>query len=495
MSQQRMSGIVLHITALPGRYGIGTMGAQARSWVDFLHDSGQRVWQILPLSPTGYADSPYQSCSAWAGNPYLIDLDTLIEDGLLTREEADACDFGGDLDYVDYGLIYKERLPLLRKAYERGKGDPAVESFAKEHKSWLKDYALYMALKESYGMIGLNTWPDKAVITREATALKKAEASLAEEARFHTYVQYLFYKQWEALKAYAAERDVLIMGDLPIYVAEDSADVWAQPGLFQLKGPARPSRVAGVPPDLYSETGQLWGNPLYDWEHHEETGYKWWLARLKHANAFYDIIRIDHFRGFHTYWSVAAKAKTAMIGRWIKGPGLPFVEKIKAALPPGSLVAEDLGDLGGTVVQFFADTELPGMKVLVYAFDPDNDSSYMPHNAPKNSVCYTSTHDSPTFIDWLTVESSERERELARAYLRLREEEGWNWGAVKVAWGSPANLAMAPFQDILGLGKDARVNIPATIGNYNWRWRVREEAINEEVAKKLLEATKVYKRA
>ncbi|MCL2003831.1 MAG: 4-alpha-glucanotransferase [Oscillospiraceae bacterium] len=492
--QRRSSGIVLHITSLPGPYGIGTMGAQARKWVDFLHAAGQSVWQILPLSPTGYGDSPYQSCSAMAGNPYLIDLDTLIEDGLLTREEVDALDFGGDPDSVDYGLIYQHRLPLLRKAYERGKGDVGAEAFCAAHKSWLPDYALYMALKERFGMIGLAAWPDKAIVARRPDALQKAKAELADEMRFHMYVQYLFFTQWNALKAYAAERGVLIMGDLPIYVAEDSAEVWARPELFQLKAPARPSRVAGVPPDFYSETGQLWGNPLYDWEAHEKTGYKWWLARLKHARAFYDIIRIDHFRGFHTYWSVAARAKTAMSGHWVKGPGLPFVDKIKAALPPGSLVAEDLGDLRGTVKQFFADTGLPGMKVLVYAFDPYNDSDYLPHNAPKNSVCYTSTHDSPTFLDWLGGDASPEERELAESYLRLREDEGMGWGAVKGAWQSPSMLAMAPFQDILGLGGDARINIPSTIGGANWRWRVREEAFNGGVANQLKAVTATYKR-
>jgi 4-alpha-glucanotransferase len=494
MKTQRSSGIVLHITSLPGPYGVGTMGKYARKWVDFLHSAGQRVWQILPLSPTGYGDSPYQSCSAMAGNPYLIDLDTLIADELLTQDEVGVCDFGDDPDAVDYGLIYQHRLPLLRHAYERGKDDPAAAAFYKKHQSWLADYALYMALKERFGMTGLAGWPDKAIIARQPAALKKAKTELADEIGFHMYIQYLFFKQWSSLKAYAAERGVLIMGDLPIYVAEDSTEVWVKPELFQLKAPAKTAKVAGVPPDFYSETGQLWGNPLYDWEHHEQTGYKWWLARMRHAHAFYDIIRIDHFRGFHTYWSVPANAKTAMSGRWIKGPGLPFVDIIKAALPPGSLIAEDLGDLGGSVKQFFRDTKLPGMKVLVYAFDPDNDSDYLPHNAPKNSVCYTSTHDSPTFLGWLTGEAGYGERELAEKYLRLRDDEGRSWGAVKGAWASPARLAMAPFQDILGLGKDARINTPSTLGGQNWRWRVRKEAINDDVAAQLLDVTKTYKR-
>jgi 4-alpha-glucanotransferase len=495
MAQERMSGIVMHITSLPGPYGIGTMGEKARNWVDFMQKAGQKVWQILPLSPTGYADSPYQSCSAVAGNPYLIDLDTLIEEGLLTRTEADACNFGTDQDYVDYGLVYESRLPLLRKAYARGKGDALFTAFCKEQKSWLPDYALFMALKESYGMVGLVDWPDKDIIARDAAALKKIKPKLSDNCKFHMFVQYLFFKQWKALKAYANERGILIMGDLPIYVAEDSAEVWAQPELFQLSAPAKPTRVAGVPPDLYSATGQLWGNPLYAWEYHEKTGYKWWLERIKNAHAFYDIIRIDHFRGFHNYWSVPAGSETAMNGEWIDGPGLPFVNLLKKALPEGSLIAEDLGDLEGTIKQFFVDTELPGMKVLVYAFDPETDSDYMPHNAPKNSVCYTSTHDSPTFIDWLTDEASDGEAALAHAYLRLREDEGLNWGAVKVAWSSPSYLAMTPFQDILCLGKDARINLPGTVGGSNWRWRAREEAVNDGVAAMLLEVTKTYKRA
>lgn len=494
MNQTRMSGIVLPVSSLPGAYGIGTLGENARKFVDFLQDAGQRVWQILPLSPTGFADSPYQSCSTRAGNPYLIDLETLIEDGLLTREETDAADFGDSIDAVDYGLLFLNRLPLLRKAFERDRENPDIAAFEKKNKSWLPDFALYMAVKECYGMEPLSLWPDKALVSRERSALKLARETHADAIAFHVYIQYLFDKQWSALREYAKEHGVLIMGDLPIYVSEDSADVWAHPELFQLKAPGKPSRVAGVPPDFYSATGQLWGNPLYDWEYHKETGYKWWIERIKHAHSIYDIIRIDHFRGFHTYWSVPARAKTAATGRWIEGPGLPFVETIKAALPPGSLIAEDLGDLGGTVRKFFTDTGLPGMKVLVYSFDPDNDSEYLPHNAPVCSLCYTSTHDSPPFVGWLTGDASDRERDLAYSYLRLRDDEGLGWGAVKTVWGSPSYLAMAPFQDILGLGKDSRINIPATIGGNNWRWRVRAEALNKDVAVQLLSVTKTYKR-
>ncbi|MCL1807274.1 MAG: 4-alpha-glucanotransferase [Oscillospiraceae bacterium] len=494
MTQKRKSGIVLHITSLPGQYGVGTMGKEARKWIDFLQSAGQRVWQILPLSPTGFGDSPYQSCSAHAGNPYLIDLETLIEEGLLTKEEADACDFGDDRDYVDYGKLYQSRMPLLRKAYKRGKDDPALKDFIEEQGNWLRDYALYMAIKESFGMKGLSSWPNKKLFRRDADALKKAETELAENIKFHIFVQYLFFKQWKALKAYANKCGILIMGDIPIYISADSADVWARPDLFRVKENGKPERVAGVPPDFYSKTGQLWGNPLYKWEAHKADGFQWWTDRLKHANSFYDILRIDHFRGFYTYWSVAAGEKTAMSGKWENGPGLDFVRVIEQALPPNSIVIEDLGDLKEPVKQFFRDTGLPGMKVLVYAFDPNNDSDYLPHNVPKNSVCYTSTHDSPPFIDWLYDEAGEEERTLAFRYLRLHEDEGIGWGAIKGAWGSPANLAMAPFQDVLCLGIDSRLNTPATIGGNNWRWRVREEAINNEVAAELLEVTRTYKR-
>ncbi len=494
MTGKRMSGVVLPVSSLPGPFGIGTLGAYARKWIDFLAESGQRVWQILPLSPTGFGDSPYQSCSAMAGNQYLIDLDTLVEEELLTRDEIEQCNFGSDIDRIDYGLLYENRLPLLRKAFARAKNNPDIETFGKVHGRWLPDYALYMSLKEHYQMRPLALWPDKDLVARDKTALRKAFEEHSEEVSFHTFVQYLFFRQWRSLKSYAQKRGVMIMGDLPIYVAEDSAEVWTRPELFQLRAPAKPARVAGVPPDFYSATGQLWGNPLYNWEAHEKTGYKWWLWRMEHARSFYDIIRVDHFRAFYRYWSVPANAKTAAGGRWVKGPGMPLIDKLKRSLPPGSLVAEDLGDLNDNVRAFFRETGLPGMKVLIYAFDPEGDSEYLPHNVPKNSVSYTSTHDSPSFAEWLTGEASQREREFAERYLRLREEEGFHWGAVRTVWQSPSRLAMAPFQDILGLGKDARINIPATLGGNNWRWRVREEALNGDVAARLLEVTQTYRR-
>ncbi|MCL2082154.1 MAG: 4-alpha-glucanotransferase [Oscillospiraceae bacterium] len=493
---KRQSGIVLPVTSLPGPYGIGSIGAPARKFIDFLVAGGQKYWQMLPLCPTGFGDSPYQSCCGDAGNPYLIDLDELCNMGLLSSRDIDRPDFINDIDYIDYGKLYATRLDILRTAFNRGKEKLAAElaAFASKNKSWLHDYALYMACKEKYDMRPLKDWQDKGLIAREKTAIAKAEAECSESIVFHKFVQYLFWTQWKSLRLYAKERGILMIGDLPIYVSEDSVEVWSRPELFMLKAPAIPSLVAGVPPDYYSATGQLWGNPLYNWGTHAKNGYKWWIARLKRAQRCFDIVRIDHFRGFYAYWAVKAGAETALSGKWKKGPGIQFVEQIKKALPPGSLIAEDLGEIDGKTREFFSQSGLPGMKVLVYAFDPWQDSEFLPHNFPHDCVAYTSSHDSPPFKGWLTEEAGQQERELCFDYLRLRQDEGYGWGASKAIWGSPARLAMAMLQDILGLGMDSRVNTPSTLGGQNWRWRVREEALNDEVAGKLLHMTKTYKR-
>jgi len=507
--QKRASGIVTHVSSLPGPYGIGSIGAPARKFIDFLVKAGQKYWQMLPLSPTGYGDSPYQSCSAFAGNPYLIDLEELCRDGLLVKEELDAVDFGADIDRVDYGLLYENRGNVFRRAFAQGRERYKTElaAFAEKNKAWLPDYALYMAIKESFGMVGLKDWPDKKLVARDPGALKKAVAKHGEAIAFHEFVQFLFWTQWERLRGYAKKNGILMVGDLPIYVAEDSVEVWTQPELFLLKGPAQPSSVAGVPPDLYSATGQLWGNPLYDWEYHAKTGYSWWLSRLLHTNSCFDLIRIDHFRGFFNYWVVKAGAKTAMNGKWVDGPGMKFIAKIKKTLPPDSIIAEDLGDLDEPCREFFKETGLPGMRVLVYAFDPESDSDFLPHNIPYNSIAYTSSHDSPPFCDWLFGDATDGERGLAFRYMRLCNEGGFGWDAVKVIWGSPAKLAMAMFQDVLNLGRDSRVNVPGTLGDNtftdkngaeyfhrNWGWRFREEALNDQVAEQLREITETYKR-
>ncbi len=496
MSTSRAGGIVLPVSSLPGPYGIGSLGAQARLFVDFLRDAGQSYWQVLPLVPTGFGDSPYQSSSSFAGNPYFIDLPQLCEDGLLTREECDACDFGADIDRVDYSLLYKNRLRLLRLAFARGQTRLKSElaAFRRAEAHWLPDYALFMAVKAKFGMAALDEWPDKAIRARKPAALKAYAGELAGDAAFHEFIQYIFFTQWRALRTYANAQGVRIIGDLPIYVSRDSAEVWSRPELFLLDKDGAPRVVAGVPPDYYSETGQLWGNPIYDWPHHEKTGFAWWLSRLGHMAALFDVVRIDHFRGFCNYWEVPAGETTALKGRFRRGPGMNFVKAVRAAYPDLPVIAEDLGDLDDKVRAFFRKTGFPGMNVLVYAFDPNGDSPYLPHNTPANQVCYTSTHDSPTFLDWLTGEASPEERAFATDYLRLHDSEGLSWGALCSVWGSPGRLAMAPLQDVLGLGADARINIPATLGGENWRWRVRSEALNDGVAGRLRHLTGTYRR-
>lgn len=492
----RKSGLVLPVSSLPGPYGIGTFGRSARRFVDFLRDAGQSYWQVLPLGPTGFGDSPYQSCSARAGNPYLIDLEELRAEGLLTADELSRADFGDNPDRVDYEKLYEGRANILRAAFARGREQFSKEltAFRRAESDWLTDYALYMSVKENFGMAGLDEWPDADIRRRKPAAVKQYAVRHAEDIAFHEFVQFLFYRQWTALKKYANRNGVQIIGDMPIYVSPDSVERWTEPLLF-LNGPdGAPRALAGVPPDYYSETGQLWGNPLYDWAYHEKTGWRFWLARLAHTRRFFDVIRVDHFRGFYNYWAIPAGEETAMNGHWRRGPGMKFVRAIRTAFPDLPLIAEDLGDLDGAVRSFFCRTGLPGMDVLVYAFDPDGDSAYLPHNTSPNRVFYTSTHDSPTFLDWLTGEAGEAQRIMAVDYLRLRADEGFSWGAVTAVWGSAAGLAMAPLQDILGLGADARVNIPSTLGGLNWRWRVREEAINDEVAARLRGITKLYRR-
>lgn len=490
----RSSGIVLHISSLPNPYGIGTFGDSAYSFVDFLKQSGQKYWQILPLVPTGYGDSPYQSCSAYAINPYFIDLDYLRRDGLLDFDHYAYVNYGQNLDYVDYGTLYLARYKVLRLAYENGHEKLAkeLEAFREENASWLPDYAQFMAIKSHFGMVALSDWPDADIRTRKAAAMKKYTELLADDIAFQEFMQYLGFKQWADLKHYASENGIRIIGDMPIYCAEDSAEVWAQPKLFRLQKDGTPTVVAGVPPDLYSTTGQLWGNPIYDWKYHEKTGFEWWIGRMKHVQRFYDVVRIDHFRGFESYWEIPQGETTAMNGKWVKGPAMKFINALFEAVPGIDIIAEDLGELTEDVHQFLRDTGLPGMKVLVDAFNPDSESEFLPHNIIKNCVAYTSTHDSPSFMDFFYNKAPHTARGYAVDYLRLRENEGFNWGALKAIWGSPAVLAMAPMQDVLALGADARMNIPATLGGKNWQWRVRTDAINNDVANILYDITKTY---
>ncbi len=492
--KRRSSGILLPVSALPGPYGVGTLGGSALRFVDFLAEAGQRSWQILPLVPPGGGNSPYMSPSTFAGNPLFLDLDALAEEGLLTPEDLESARYPGSPDRVDYPWLHQTRIPLLRRAWDRAQEPYATEldAFLEQEADWLPDFALFLALRDHFGGAELKDWPDE-VRRREPQALDRCRTTLAGEARFYAFLQLLFFRQWKALKEYANAKDVSIIGDLPIYVSPDSAEVWGDPRLFLLDKDLVPAAEAGVPPDAFSETGQHWGNPLYDWDYHRATGFAWWKRRCAHMARLYDVVRIDHFRAFHTYWSIPAGAADAREGHWEQGPGMPLLEELKA-IDGLELIAEDLGDLDEDARAFIARSGLPGMKILVYAFDPVGESAYLPHNCPVNAVAYTGTHDTPTFVQWLFDEAAPAEREYAFAYLRLRDDEGFGWGAVCGAWMSPCRLAVAPMQDLLGLGKDARMNAPGTLGPQNWSWRVRQAALNPDVSGRLRHITRTYRR-
>lgn len=491
----RSSGILLHLSSLPGPYGMGTMGANARAYIDFLAESGQKYWQLLPLVPTGEGNSPYMSPSSAAGNPWFIDPDELAQMGLLTGAELDAARCGGS-DRVDYAAIAATRPALLRAAFDRADDalrQKAVE-FAKKHADWLPDYALFMACHDHF-RCAFTDWPDKALIHREPEALEHWRAELADGVAFHTFLQYIFFRQWTALKQYANERGIRIIGDIPFYVSGDSVDVWAQKELFQVDADGGANLMAGVPPDLFSDVGQFWGNPLYNWDAHAADGYAWWCGRIRQSMVFYDVIRIDHFRGFDSYWEIPKGAKTAMEGCWREGPGMKLLDAIRAAVPEAEFIAEDLGDLTASAYRFIQTSGLPGMRVLTDAFhDLSGSSSFLPHHCVPGAVIYTGTHDTPTFVGWLFEQASEEQRRYAIDYLRLREDEGFGWGVIAGAWGSVCDLAMAPFQDVLGLGNDARMNLPGTAGDGNWSWRVRRDAFNHDVAQRLRHLTWLYGR-
>ena len=491
--QARASGILLPVFSLPGPYGIGTLGVPARSFIDFLAQAGQKFWQILPLVPPGGGDSPYMSPSSFAGNPFFLDLEELTREGLLTQKELDAAR-RADPDRVDYAWLHQTRIPLLRRAWERGRvcyAQPLAE-FMVEEADWLPDYALFLALRERFGGKELKDWPDE-IRLRHPSALARYRAELADECAFHAFLQMLFFRQWTAVKAYANGKGISIIGDLPIYVSPDSAEVWSRPELFQLKEDMTPSGVAGVPPDAFSDKGQHWGNPLYDWDYHRQTGFAWWRHRAAHLARLYDVVRIDHFRAFHTYWSVPAGAESAKEGHWEPGPGLELLRRLQAVAPKLELIAEDLGNLDLDALDFVRNCGIPGMKVMVFAFDPNGESAYLPHNCQPFSVVYTGTHDTQTFVQFLN-EAWPEEAGFARRYLRLREDEGLGWGVISGAWATGSYLAIAPLQDVLGLGADARMNTPGTVGDHNWSWRVRAEALNPYVSGKLREITRTYRR-
>lgn len=488
----RESGILMHITSLPGPYGVGTMGKQAFAFVDFLHDAGQRYWQILPLTPTGYGNSPYQSGSTYAGNYYLIDLPTLVDEGLLRDDEINCIDWGQRADRVDFGALYWNRLNVLRIAYARFSGGEPFSQFCAENQRWLPDYALFMALKDRFNGQPWYVW-EEDIKLRKPEAMAQITQQLQPEIRFFCFVQYIFFKQWSALREYARQRDIRIIGDVPIYVPYDSADVWSDPSWFQLDEDMNPTAVAGCPPDAFSEDGQLWGNPLYRWDRMKEDGYRWWIQRLAAAGKLYDVVRLDHFRGFEAYWSVPFGNATARNGQWIKGPGLDFINTVKEKLPHISFIAEDLGFLTQEVLQMRDASGFPGMKVLGFAFDSREPSEYLPHTYSSNSVCYTGTHDNMTMRQWFETASADAVA-YATEYMRLSEEEGMVWGVVRTAMSSVSKLCVIQMQDLLDLGGEARMNFPGTLTDANWTWRAWDGFTGNNLARRIYDLTRLYGR-
>ncbi len=487
----RSSGILMHITSLPSPYGIGTLGKEAYEFIDFLKAAKQKYWQILPLNPTGFGNSPYQSFSAFAGNPYLIDLDILCEDGLLESEEYSKIDWGDNSQSVDFGKIYRNRPEILRKACTRFEKNDEFNEFCAENAFWLDDYVLFMSLKNSFGGKPWYQWPT-GVKMRNEQAIDGVKSLLTDETDYHKTVQYLFYKQWNKLKKYACENGISIIGDLPIYVAHDSADVWGNPKQFLLDDDYNPSLVAGVPPDGFSSEGQLWGNPVFDWEYMRKDGYRWWIRRLEHSLTLFNRLRIDHFRGFSAYYAVPYGMKNAVNGLWYKGPGTEFFKAVDAFLGKADIIAEDLGYTDEGVINLLKDTGFPGMKVMQFAFDRRENSDHLPHNYQKNCVVYIGTHDNDTLCGWF--ENADRDDvEFAEKYLRLNEHEGKCAGFIKSALATVGETAILTMQDLLCLGSWARMNTPSTAEN-NWQWRAKKDDINPGLAEYLANLTSLYKR-
>ena len=495
MRLPRASGILLHPTSLPGRHGIGDLGPSAYQFVDFLVAAEQRLWQILPLGPTGYGDSPYASFSAFAGNPLLVSPQLLVEDGLLPAVALDET-VGGRPDRVDYDAVTAARLNLLRRAFERFRAAGAAtlraefEAFRETERAWLDDYTLFMALREAHGGVSWSEWsPD--IRSREAAALAGWRERLADDISARAFAQWQFFRQWRALRAYANQRQVRVIGDLPIFVAYDSADAWSNPDLFYLDEQGRPTVVAGVPPDYFSATGQLWGNPLYRWDRLAATNYDWWIRRFQATFALVDITRIDHFRGFAAYWEVPASEKTAVNGRWRPGPGAALFEAVRTAIGPLPIIAEDLGLITPDVLELRDRLDFPGMAVLQFAFGGDATNPYLPHSLRENLVVYTGTHDNDTTRGWHAT-SDEATRDHVRRYLG-RSGDDIAWDMIRVALASVCDTAIIPLQDALDLGNEARMNVPGNLGG-NWSWRARPDQFQAHVAARLADLTRLYGR-
>ncbi len=494
----RTAGILLSVSSLPGRFGIGCFSKSAYDFVDWLKEAGQTYWQILPLGPTSYGDSPYQSFSTFAGNPYFISLDELIEEGVLTEKECKNADFGKKADDIDYEKIYKKRYPLLRKAYERSRvsENPDYVRFVEENRWWLSDYALFMAVKDRFEGTPWTEWAED-IRLRWQNAMDYYRRELYYDIEFQQYLQYKFFSQWRRLKAYANEKGIRIIGDIPIYVAMDSADAWAHPELFQLDENNVPTAVAGCPPDGFSADGQLWGNPLYRWDYHQNTGYGWWMSRMWYCFQLYDVVRIDHFRGFDEYYSIPFGAENAKDGHWEKGPGIDLFRCMEQRLGRHQVIAEDLGYVTDSVRKLVIESGFPGMKVLEFAFDSRDSGSandYLPHNYIENSVAYTGTHDNETITGWFKSITKE-ERQMARDYLcdqHTPAKELYK-SFIALVMRSNSRMCIVPMQDYMGLDNRCRMNQPSTLGK-NWKWRLVKGELSEELKEEILAVTKRYGR-
>lgn len=504
----RRCGMLLPVASLPSRYGIGAFSKEAYEFIDQLKEAGQQVWQILPLGPTGFGDSPYQSFSAFAGNPYFIDLETLVEEGLLTAEECDEADFGENPEKIAYDKIYENRFPLLKKAYERWKGVSFSEIAVEERtravhrkaaellREETREYCFYMAVKDYFHSQSWDLW-DEEIRTRRPEAMERYETLLGDEIGFYEFQQMKFEEQWRKLKAYANGQGIQIMGDIPIYVAFDGADSWAHPELFQFDENRTPTGVAGCPPDAFSATGQLWGNPLYDWGYHKENGYGWWIKRMEYSFGLYDLVRVDHFRGFDEYYNIPYGDETAENGVWEKGPGIEIFRRMEEYFGTKQLpiVAEDLGFLTPSVHRLLKESGFPGMKVLEFAFEEGGSSPYLPHNYTSNCVVYTGTHDNDTLAGWYK-EMDIEEKEFSIDYLgnSRTPAEMVHWDFIRLALSSVADLAIIPVQDYLGLGTEARINEPSTLGK-NWQWRLFKGQLDEKTLRRCRRLAEVYGRA
>ncbi len=493
----RECGILMPVSSLSSRYGIGCFSQEVYDWIDFLEKSGHRLWQILPLGPVSYGDSPYQSFSTFAGNPLYISLEDLIDEDLLTREECDRAGLEeGERGYVDYGLQFERRYKLLYLAYSRSniQGDPDFRAFLQKHAAWVGEYAFYMAVKESRDWKSWVEWEDDLRL-RRPEVMDQLKEELADRITFYEYLQYLFFYQWEKVKAYAKKHNVRIIGDIPIYVALDSADVWMHPEQFMLDEDLVPVAVAGCPPDAFAEDGQLWGNPLYNWDHMKKDGYSWWIRRICQCEVLYDAVRIDHFRGFDEYYSIPYGDETARNGHWEKGPGIKFFRLIEEHLNGLEIIAEDLGLMTDTVRQLVADSGYPNMKVLQFAFSSDCNSEHLPYNYGRNCIVYTGTHDNETLMQHLE-QAPDHERWYIGQFMGIPGAEPWKLceELIRTAYASTAKYCIIPLQDYLYLGSDARMNFPSTIGGINWRWRVFPERLNPELAQRMRHLSGLYGR-